>query len=95
MRVHIENEWYKNSFAVWVFAEYEPRLLRVTSEGESWEEVEEGSLPEPTLRLRQEVFEAIAVEMGHHTQASNATVEALRDTREVRDRLLTLVEKKA
>ncbi len=52
-----------------------------------------GTEPPRLLTLRYEVWDALQREVGRHTQATDATVEALRDTRQVRDRLLTLVER--
>ncbi len=57
-----------------------------------WVPYEEFAEPPPTMTLRYDVWDAFQKAVGQHTQASDATVEALRDTRAVRDRLLALIE---
>jgi hypothetical protein len=57
-----------------------------------WSEIEEMAQVAPFLVLRDDVLEALARAAGEVTQASDQTIEALNDTRSVRDRLLSLVE---
>lgn len=57
-----------------------------------WAQAEEGVNVPVFLSLREDVVEAFARALGDVTQASDATVEALKDTKQVRDRLLALVE---
>ena len=60
-----------------------------------WQEVAQGAEMIPFLRLPIEAFAQIMAAGADILPPSAATVEALRDTREVRDRLLTMVERAA
>ena len=53
-----------------------------------WEEYEIGSTPEPTMIFDYEVWEAIMKE----AFGTNPSEEVLKDTRNMRDRLLTMIE---
>jgi len=58
-----------------------------------WERLEdELSIVPVLMRVPVDVAESFGRALGEITQASDQTVEALKDTRDVRDRLLTLVE---
>lgn len=57
-----------------------------------WDTTEEtGDIP-VFLTLRRDVLEALAKALGEFVPATDATVEALKDARTTRDRLLTLIE---
>lgn len=61
--------------------------------GLSWEPVDEGAKPStPLLSLPTEVVEKLARALHGVVPASDATQEHLKDAREVRDRLLALIE---
>lgn len=58
-----------------------------------WEHVPFGAEPEPSLVLPSEALEALVAAGADHLPPSSAQAEHLADTRAVRDRLLTLVER--
>lgn len=57
-----------------------------------WEEQHERDEVEPVLYLEPFAFEALMRAAGEYTSTSDATVQHLKDSNVVRDRLLTLVE---
>ncbi len=94
IRAFIKRVDWLDAVDVYVFARGSENYALVIEDGmETWKTFPEGTEPPRLMRLKPHVWDAIQREAGRHTQASDATVEALRDTREVRDRLLTLVEK--
>lgn len=96
MRAKIEHNWQDNTVSVWILEDSLSRLAVLDSSLEVFHDLPPSTadVPPPTLRLPVPAFEALVREAGTTTQASDATVEALRDTREIRDRLLTMVEKR-
>ena len=58
-----------------------------------WENIDAAAEVPVFLLLREDVVEALIRSALEVTQASDATVEALKDARTIRDRLLVLVEK--
>ena len=59
-----------------------------------YEPVEEGAMVEPVLKLGAGEIDALLEALKQHAKPVDATVDALRDTREVRDRLLSMIEKR-
>lgn len=57
-------------------------------------EVGEGSQVEPAMRLGEGEIDALLEALKQQAKPVDATVEALRDTKEIRDRLLTLIERR-
>ena len=57
-----------------------------------WTEHDDGEQVEPWLVIGEGELEAIARAVGERTQTNDETRAALKDTREIRDRLLKLVE---
>lgn len=57
-----------------------------------WATTEDGAEVPVFLSLQRDVLEALAKALGEFVPAVDATVEALKDARGVRDRLLVLVE---
>lgn len=95
-RVHIEQDWYSENVRIWVFSEAsDPYVLRLKDGAfNEWEKLEEGTAhPEPTLTLRADYWEAIVTAAAKTLPVTDTALEALKDTRQVRDRLLTLIEK--
>jgi hypothetical protein len=97
MKAHIEHRWLTGSLAVTL---YEPRpsgemvIYRHVS-GDQWqtEILAEGAVsPEPSLVLGPGMAEALADALHDALPPSGQMAEHLQDTREVRDRLLSLVE---
>lgn len=99
MRVHIWRNAVTRSVDIFVIRD-DPKgsahMARLDEHGRigSWEPVErQARLPDtPTIRFDEEVLEGILREAGKVMQATDATVDALADTRQVRDRLLKLIE---
>lgn len=100
MKCHIEKEWSSKRTSIWIY--YGESELTFTldlgeetdfSGNSKWVQTKWGEGPaKPTLTLGEREFEALTRAMGQHTQSSDATVEALKDARVVRDRLLTMIE---
>jgi hypothetical protein len=57
-----------------------------------WAQRDESAQIPAFLKLRADVIEALAKELGMHVPAAEATVVHLKDALAIRDRLLTLVE---
>lgn len=98
MKVHIERRWDTQSVDIYV---YEPsmnmggRLLRWKDAGTvEWVEVAPGEQAEaPSLQLPVEVLEHLVVQAQDFLPPSAAVGAALKDTQEVRDKLLGMVER--
>lgn len=59
-----------------------------------YELIAEGARVEPVLRFGSGEVDALLEALKQHARPSDATVDALRDTRELRDRLLGLIERR-
>lgn len=81
-----------NMVNITIYRPSENDTVNSLSDVGEWVKTEYGQVVPPTYRLRAEAFEALSVAMGSYTQSSDATVDALKDSRMVRDRLLKLVE---
>ena len=100
MRAWFTREPWEDHYAVRLAADFERGVYaHATGVDESGHIVftEKGSpsgqIVEPFLYLRYDVMEAFGKALSQITQSSDQTLDALKDTREVRDRLLVLVEK--
>lgn len=97
MRARIEQNFATAGHRIWLYDRVMGKLhvLRLNDRGwiKEWETVDEGQADvAPTLEFPDGAFEALLDEARAHVSATDATVDALRDAREVRDRLLALVE---
>lgn len=100
MRVHIERRWDRQSVDIYV---YEPnlsaaattRLLRWVGAGEvQWVEMGPGEQADtPSLQMPVEVLEQLVSQAQDFLPPSAAVGAALKDTQEVRDKLLGMVER--
>lgn len=95
MRVRLEHDWTRDHVNVVVYSE--ARCAYLASDGVTWKPITEGRVEDIdwTLSLPARVFEAIVAEARDVLPASAEQGAALADTRVVRDRLLTLVERLA
>ena len=96
-KVKVEKRWWDQTVAIWFYCSNDGNItvLRRTKEG-NWdrEEVGRGELvAEPSLVLPADLFEQMIAAGSDFIPPSAATDRHLKDTIEVRDRLLTLVEK--
>jgi len=101
MKARVEENFPANSLKVWVY-EITPgggaRLHRMvqTKDGETyWEivDVDEGALPDPSFEIPTPVAEALAPELLGVVPPNTSQARHLDDTIEVRDRLLTMIER--
>lgn len=96
MNAHIVENWQADGFDVWLFERRAAAtvLLRFDDGRPRWEETPQNSQPDPTLTIPRDALEALLAAAEKHVPATDATVDALRDTRTTRDRLLALIEKR-
>lgn len=96
MRAHVENRWYEGAWEItlvehgrgpngWAYSYEDGNLIP--------NEVKPGGTVPATLVLPYEAVEAIVAALPGKVTASDATLDALVDTRGTRDRLLALVER--
>jgi hypothetical protein len=95
MKVRIEHDWMRQRTNVFVYDEGRRALL--APDGETWLESREGRADDPpivpTLSLPDYVLEHVVAAARDLRPASVEQGAALADSRQVRDRLLTLVER--
>jgi hypothetical protein len=89
-QAHVEHNWRRRTVDVWLYHSggYQVRFSEATVV-----KVEDRAENEPSLRIPLPLFELMMREAEGVVPAGTGTTEALRDTRQVRDRLLALVEK--
>lgn len=96
MRAWLTREPWNDTYELRLVVEAGRRYLKATGVSETgeivWEDAAELTPVKPFLKLRQDAVEAIVRALSDVTQSSDQTVAALKDTQQVRDRLLTLVE---
>ena len=100
MKVRIEGNFATAGHRVWLYDRmvHGLRVLRLPPIGETggfpyWEDVDSSAAEiTPTVELPAGALEALIAEGEEHVPTTSATVDALKDAREVRDRLLALVE---
>ncbi|HEY8723444.1 MAG TPA: hypothetical protein VIL92_06245 [Gaiellaceae bacterium] len=90
MHAHVEHNWQGRTVDAWLWLDEthylqfgEATIVTIDRHAEQ---------AEPSLRINERAFEALMREAEGVVPAGTGTTEALRDTRVVRDRLLTLVE---
>lgn len=96
MRCRIEREPLTNFVNVWLYTEGETGayVWRPSAGPLALEKVEPGvATVEPSLRLSDEVLEALVREAQGFVSASDATTRHLDDAVAVRDRLMVLIER--
>ena len=97
-KVRIEQAWTRDAVKVWFYtplANGTTRVHRLVGH-DQWEDVlveANGLLPDPSLVLPASALGALVAEAGDILPPSAATDRHLKDTIDVRDRLLSLVEK--
>ena len=98
VKARIERDWANAMVRVWLFEPRETgtRVLRILGKDVyQWDDVENGALlPEPTLYLPDEALQELVREASNVVPVEDATSAHLQDAIEVRDRLLSLVEKR-
>ena len=94
MKVVIEHQASRDHTLVYVFNETPAgKFSAVTNaNGMRWVEVEDGDFPPPLLDIPTDMWIAMAGELQSVSVATDATSAHLDDAKEVRDRLLVLVE---
>lgn len=93
MKAHIESRWENDSVRVWIIdgGPDNHRVMRLGPGG--WEPFGRGELTDPTFEIPQDALTALVAAAGDFLPPSTALAAHLADAREVRDRLLTLVER--
>lgn len=97
MKARIEREWTRDAVKVWL---YQPgpnmtaQVVAIQPDGELLLHNVEGGgvLPAPSFVLPTAALEALVREASGVLPPSETTVDAMRDARATRDRLLALVE---
>ena len=98
MKVHIERRFDRMAVDIYVYESLpnmKHRLLRWKGAGEvEWIDTNDGEQPMgPSLQLPVEVLEQLVSEAQDFLPPSAAVGAALKDTQEVRDKLLGMVER--
>lgn len=97
MRTVVEHDVATRHVNVWVFTtadgDYVLRMPMAPLAVPTWDQVEFGERPAPTLRLDESVFAAIVQEGMQVVPASSVMERAWKDAIGVRDRLLSIIEK--
>lgn len=100
MKARIEYDWARGDWwKVWLYRPAGPNLTaQVIGVGEDghllMRNIEDGAaLPAPSFILPGQALEALVREATKVLPPSDATVDALKDAREMRDRLLAMVER--
>jgi hypothetical protein len=97
MKVHIERRWELNAVDIYLVeasADMTGRIMQIVGpDAWQWQDVAPGEKPAPSFSLPLQAFELIVAGAGDFLPPSAATDAALKDTREVRDRLLALIER--
>lgn len=98
MKARIERDWGRDAVKVWLYqtgAHMTVQVIAIQEDGEllmcNYEEGTEP--PAPSFILPTAALEALVKEAAGVLPPSETTVDAMRDARETRDRLLTLVER--
>ena len=98
MKAVIEKRLETDTVNVWILSDHPSQrqvlVLGATEPFGHWETVVPGASISPTYVFGSEVIAAIAREAGNVVDSTNETREALIDARQVRDRLLTMIEEK-
>jgi hypothetical protein len=95
LRAHIERRPEREAVDLFILRDYGAGLqeLIVGPDGErQWIDVRPGVHARPLVQMAYDEFDALADAIQGVTRASSQTIDALADTREVRDRLLTMIE---
>lgn len=95
--VHVEYEHIADAFAVTIYSRVAGGIIIHRPDEQGWIRPDFETTPdnvqvEPSLHLPRQVVEALVEKATGKLRPSDATLDALTDAREVRDRLLTLVE---
>lgn len=99
MKARVEHRWDRDTVQVWLYdrqPDQSIRVYRILGE-DAWqhEDVANGvTLPAPSFELRSEMLAALVEAAGDVLPPSGEMAEHLKDSREVRDRLLCMVEHK-
>lgn len=97
MKAHIENDWMRDALKVWIYQPAERGATQIIGFDENGEAllqvIEPGVQPGPSMVLPRAALEALVATASGVLPPSEVTVDAMRDARETRDRLLTLVER--
>ena len=95
IRAFIERKPWLDSYDVWL-GDPGPRSYIAEKVGEDghivYRETDPGAVQEPFLRLTHSELEALAKAILETERPEDATLDALKDARSVRDRLLTMLE---
>lgn len=98
MKAHVDYDFVNESYKVWFFERGAPgtsRVLRFPSPGTlMWDEVPDGAEAplEPSLELPEEAVELMIEKLSKVLPPDAAQAQHLKDAREVRDRLLAMIE---
>lgn len=100
MKVHIEQDWRTNTAKVYVMEQDgiagTVRVAKVVGDGLfQWREYKQGAVIDdgPTFEVPNQLLACLRDELNKLGPFSDSPVDWLRDSLQVRDRLLTLVEK--
>ena len=99
MRVVLEQHPVEREISIYILEEgaNEAFAMQVHEDGRlhQFKRLKNGEIAPPALRISARALEAIVREAAQIVPVGDAGAEALRDTRQVRDRLLTIVERMA
>lgn len=95
--VYTEREPVRDAFAIWFFSTNQQgeRLVAYPVGKDTWQDevVPMDSYVEPTLRLPSQMFKDLIKSVQGQIEPEDATVDAMRDARDTRDRLLAMIER--
>lgn len=94
MKCHVERAWVSHTVKVWLYDDTPQGIFRLSLDGQ-FTQVDTGTMPEPTLELREDALQALVAAASEIQPASDATTTHLKDAISVRDRLLALIEREA
>jgi hypothetical protein len=97
VKARIERDWARPAVKVWLYEERErgPVMVGFDEHGHAtFQILEEGAeMPGPSMVLPEQALEALVKEAMNILPPSEVTVDAMKDARATRDRLLAIVER--
>jgi hypothetical protein len=99
VKVRIDPRWDMDAVDVYIYdlIPGHNRIMRFLLDEDQpsyrWDEMTNGQLTQPSLTLPRGVLEQLVVQANDYLPPSAATDRALQDAKEMRDRLLSMVER--